>query len=345
MQPGKAMTVREMGPAPATGGPYYKLRPQGSIRKANAVDDKPTAVVSWLAAEKLASVSLTRSIRQLTDQMANLQPIKFSIPQWTTELGHYVKAAEAMSAAIRPITFDLPRLSTEFNRWNPNLLEAVNAAVRPLASLAPAFTLMRQIDTLSKAHWIAHPILPVSELVGEETDPEQVGVRVADYVEQHQELIYQALDRRFANHDAEDDTKAFARELIEAHRRGLYRLIVPTVFPEIERCARVTLGLGAGKNSALVFDLLNKKLGDLPISKIGSLFAMSALFLLHNYFYKSFRSDSEADSFKSMIHRHGSQHGLLRYNESRDCLNAIFLFDFILVGCAAIREATDEAYN
>lgn len=118
---------------------------------------------------------------------------------------------------------------------------------------------------------------------------------------------------------------------------------MPAVFPEIERTARGTLGLGAGKTSRVVFDQLNEKLGNLRISDMRSLHALSALPMLDDYFYKSFRSDSEADNFKRMIHRHGSQHGLLRYIESRDCLNAIFLFDFVLLGCDAIRKSIAPA--
>jgi hypothetical protein len=115
-------------------------------------------------------------------------------------------------------------------------------------------------------------------------------------------------------------------------------LIVPAVFPEIERCARDVLGLGAGKGPKAVINALTEGIGNLSISEIGSLHALSALSMMDEYFYESIKSESDADKFKGMIHRHGSQHGLLRYSESRDCLNAMFLFDFVLLGCDALRK-------
>jgi hypothetical protein len=296
------------------------------------------AATKLIAAETLVSDSLARSMRQMTDQFAAIQPIKFDVPRWIEGLSLDTDHFKAMNAIFEPMASAAATLAPIFN-----LERQLESIVRPVASfatkMAPTFVLMRQIETMNKGDWIAHPALPVGELVGDETDAIQVGLRVTDYVEENHEAICDALHKRFSSYDHDDDAKAFAIELIKAYRSGLYRLIVPAVFPEIERCARGTLGLGAGNETRVVFDTLNRKLGNLPISKIGSLHAMFALFMLDDYFYKSFRSDSEAANFGRMIHRHGSQHGLLRYNESRDCLTAIFLFDFILLGCAAIRDA------
>jgi hypothetical protein len=151
--------------------------------------------------------------------------------------------------------------------------------------------------------------------------------------------IYEFLDRRFSSYNCGDQTRAFALQLVKAHRHRLFHLIVPAVFPEIERCARDVLWLGAGKKPRAVINALNEGIGNLTIPQIGSLHALFALSMIDEYCYESIRSESDADKFKGMIHRHGSQHGLLRYSESRDCLNAMFLFDFVLLGCDALRSA------
>jgi hypothetical protein len=248
----------------------------------------------------------------------------------------------ARKPIFEPIEFQTSTWLEEFNRWQTEFADALRAALTPVASwatkTAPAFALIRQIELLNKVHWIAHPALPIGDLIGEQSDPEIIGKTVADYVEQHLEDIYQILEIRFSSYNSGDQTKAFALELVEAHRHRLFHLIVPAVFPEVERCARDVFGLGAGKGAQVVINALTEGINNLTISEIGSIHALSVLSMMEEYFYESIYSETDADKFKSMIHRHGSQHGLLRYSESRDCLNAIFLFDFVLLGCDALRK-------
>jgi hypothetical protein len=202
------------------------------------------------------------------------------------------------------------------------------------------FALIGQIQLLNKAHWIAHPALPIGDLIGEQSDPERIADNVANYVEQHLEDIYQILENRFSSYNSDNHTKAFALELVKAHRHCLFYLIVPAVFPEIERCARDVLALGAGKRPGCVKKALTEGFDNLPFHKVGrSLpYFLAALSMMDKYLYQSLHSESDAPKFKGMIHRHGSQHGLLRYCESRDCLNAMFLFDFVLLGCDELRK-------
>ena len=281
--------------------------------------------------ERAEKTNLGSTIEELADALLGSNVLSESIRQTLDEW------ARSLNQIVQ-----FPTWLEEFNRQHAELGERLRAALTPVVSwadkMAPTFTLLRQIELLNKAYWIAHPALPIGDLIGEQNDAERIADTVADYVEQHLEDIYQILESRFSSYDCDDQTKAFGRELIEAHRHRLFRLIVPAVFPEIERCARDVLGLGAGKRPHAVINSLNEGLGNLPLSKIGSLHALSVLSMMDEYFYESIKSEGDADKFKGMIHRHGSQHGLLRYSESRDCLNAMFLFDFVLLGCDAMRK-------
>jgi hypothetical protein len=188
---------------------------------------------------------------------------------------------------------DLNRRQTELHAGLTRGQTELRAALMPAASW---FAVIQQIKLLNEARWIAHPALPIGDLIGEQSDPEKVGETVVDYVEQHLQEIYEILESRFSNYNSGDQTKAFALELVQAHRHGLFHLIVPAVFPEIERCARNVLGLGAGKKPQAVINALTEEIDNLTISKIGSLHALSALLMIE-YFYKSIYSESDADKF------------------------------------------------
>jgi hypothetical protein len=110
--------------------------------------------VEWLA-DALGSRAFGESISQITDHLArSFKPIEFKIPSWLEEFN-------------RAQT----RWHAEFASW--------------AAKMAPTFALIQQIGLLNKAHWIAHPALPIGDLIGEQSDPERIGETVADYVEQH----------------------------------------------------------------------------------------------------------------------------------------------------------------
>lgn len=279
-------------------------------------------------------------VTQLVDQFAlSTKLAEFAFPPWFNDFEGHRAAIDQLAEFAKQVQVSIfPAAS-----WVVDLALKIAPAVPPIASwvvdlgsqFAPALQQIRQIELLTEAGWVAHPALAVGDIV-EGHDPGEVRRAVEDYVEQHRDELYDTLDGRFRSYRIDDQKRSFALQLIEAHRHGLFHLIVPAVFPEIERCAREVLGLGAGKGSKIVIAALTERIGNLPISKIGVLHTLSALSLMDEYFYKTIRPEGDSDQFRGMIHRHGSQDGLLRYSSSRDCLNAIFLLDFVLLGCDAL---------
>jgi hypothetical protein len=213
--------------------------------------------------------------------------------------------------------------------------------VPPLSMLSTSYVeetaKMRAIDLLGQAHWLAHPALPVYDLlVGEDELPE-VGRLVEAYVTEHPDEIYACLRARFESYALDQATHRFALELVEAHRRQLFSLIVPAVFPEIERCARGVLG-EREKSAANIIKELNKRIGNLLVPDFNSLEALAVYDRMEDYFYQSTKSIRNISDYQNIIHRHATLHGLLRYNQSRDGLNAIFLFDFVLLACDVLKK-------
>lgn len=191
-----------------------------------------------------------------------------------------------------------------------------------------------QAKRLRIAGWLPHPILPIDTLVGSEKNPDRIRATVAEYFEAHRDDIYAALLARFSGYTIEAHACHVAKEAVAAHRINNFRLIVPAVFPEIERCARTTLGLGSKRNPVRDVVALIEK--DVPISEMDPFLAIEAIELLANQMYKSINTPEEYDRVKDMPHRHGALHGLIGYETERDGLNALFLLDFVLTACQVL---------
>jgi len=190
-----------------------------------------------------------------------------------------------------------------------------------------------QAKRLRLAGWIPHPVLPIDDLVGPTKDPQTLRAAVEEYVEFYREDIYANLLARFEAYKIELYACRLGEQAVAAHRANLFLLVVPAIFPEIERCARTVLGLGAGskekskeKKKAPV-EVLVERMEELPLSKMDAFLAIEAIELLDKMYKRG---------VKDMPHRHGALHGLMKYESSRDGLNALFMLDFVLTACQAI---------
>jgi hypothetical protein len=204
-----------------------------------------------------------------------------------------------------------------------------------MALFGDVLALHEQAARMREAGWLPHPVLPISDLVGPEKDLEKIRAAIDAHVEKQRDEIYAALTARFSGYALEAYTCQIGMEAISAHRAGLYRLVVPAVFPEIERCGRTMLHLGVNKKGKAVIDQLIERIKRLPLSELDAFLAMEAIKLMEEQMYTGIRSREDVERFQELPHRHGSQHGLSMYERSRDGLNAIFLLDFVLLACTA----------
>jgi hypothetical protein len=191
---------------------------------------------------------------------------------------------------------------------------------------------MKQADHLTDSGWIPHPVLPIKDLVGEDTGSESISERVQLFVDNQREKIYEVMVNRFSAYTIPKDTLALCKAVIQAHRLELFPLIVPAIFAEIESCARASLGISTKQRGKKIIDNFVARINDLPASTF-DIVQFPTLMLLEDFIYSPIHSDTEI----YFPNRHGSQHGLIRFNTGRHCLNAIFLLDFVLQSCDAIQ--------
>jgi hypothetical protein len=210
-------------------------------------------------------------------------------------------------------------------------LSSFERRLRPFSDLAAR---MKQADRLKEAGWIPHPALPVDELVASETDLGKISSRVQLYINGHKEDICQLLTRRFHTYDIQEDTLDMCNAVVQGHRLELFPLIVPSVFSEVERCARDVLGESSRHHGKKIIDNFVSLINDLPISRF-DVVQMQILILMEDFIYETIAPGADT----SLPHRHGAQHGIIRFNTSQASLNAIFLLDFVLQCCDAIRKS------
>lgn len=230
--------------------------------------------------------------------------------------------------------FALPSFVANITTETRALAETLQSFERNTALFTDLAAVMRQADRLKEAGWIPHPALPIRELVASETNPQQISDSVQSYVNNNREHICQLLTNRFSTYTTPQGTLQLCNAVIQAHRLELFPLIVPSVFAEIELCARAALGVSRRQHGKKIIDSFCAKINDLPISAF-DIVQFHTFVLMEDYVYKSITSDAEV----SLPHRHGSQHGLTRFNTSRDCFNAMFLLDFVLQSCEQIQKS------
>jgi hypothetical protein len=195
------------------------------------------------------------------------------------------------------------------------------------AVFAKVGTQLKQARILREIGWIPHPAVPIQNFAGSETDPNALSPIVKQYVDNNLETIYSILATRFAEYSLEKETAALCDSAIKAHRLQLFPLIVPATFSEIEHRARDALGFSQDKYGKKVIDNFIAKVFHLPVSQF-HFSQLETLILMEDFMYGS--TTKVGIGNVTIPHRHGSQHGIVRYSDSQTCLNAIFLLDFVL---------------
>jgi hypothetical protein len=156
-----------------------------------------------------------------------------------------------VAPAVRSIAESL--LQSQFKTPTFDALIDVRSLIRPLTDALSSFerrlgpfsdlaARMTQADRLKQAGWIPHPALPVDKLVASETDLGKISTRVQLYIYDNKEEVYELLTRRFYTYHIQKDTLDLCNAVIRGHRLELFPLVVPSVFSEVERCARGVWG-------------------------------------------------------------------------------------------------------
>ena len=193
---------------------------------------------------------------------------------------------------------------------------------RFLEPLAP----FRERARFEEAEWFPHSTFPrhLLDCNGDEHYSDEV---VLSYYRENWSSVRQVIERELSECDVDRDSKETVRQALIAHESELYRLVPRSLFPEIERAARVCLDRKMAGRFSVKREFV-ELVGRLPISALPdrSLTYIGYTQLSH-HLYENIHTDEVRERFlnASIPNRHAVIHGLVTYSSEKNSLNAIFV--------------------
>lgn len=198
-------------------------------------------------------------------------------------------------------------------------------------------------EKLEAAGWLPHPTLPQDLLVTvNDMDETEVSLHVEAYYRDHWDEVEEQFRQNFQKSDLDDEAFSAVNEALMAHRHGLYRACCRTIFPEIERVARIRFYDGKGTTITSLREVRASIL-ELPLSDITGHghWARRVFQFIENQCYANFKVDDELDSLSLLPNRHAIAHGIIPYSSARDSLNSLVSADFMFRALNAIARNKD----
>ena len=217
--------------------------------------------------------------------------------------------------------------------------EAWESMMRPFRTFwAEWAEFEKAAEKLESAGWLPHPTLP-QELFAtvDEMDAGTIGEQVEAYYRDHWDGVEEQFRRNFRNSGLDEEAFAAVDEALIAHRHGLYRACCRTVFPEIERVARIRFYDGKGATITSLREVRESIL-ELPLSDVTDhgYWAMRVLHFIEEHCYAPVKADDDVDARSSLPNRHAIAHGRIPYASARDSINSLVAADFMFRALNAI---------
>ena len=143
-------------------------------------------------------------------------------------------------------------------------LEDVTKALEPhLLAIIRAVENYKVCEAMKAAGWLPHDVIPTDLLTGIEA-PEEIDRVLTDFFTTNWAAVEAELRKRYESVGLDEEALATMDEVLKAHRHGLYRCVCRTVFPEIDRVARIRyyrpLGVSYGAGLEKLRDGLGEEL-------------------------------------------------------------------------------------
>lgn len=198
-------------------------------------------------------------------------------------------------------------------------------------------------DAVYEAGWMPHYTTPFA-LVKEwlEEEKPDLSARLDAYYRENWAEVAAAIRARLAESGADPETVAGMNEALAAHGHGLYRAACRTVFPEMERAARIGFYVRlAPKHSIVSLREFRDRLETMDAADLFNIgrWAFRAYCALSDNAYAKFEGGSRAANDTGTIpNRHAVAHGLSGAQGHQQSVNALLLADFCLAALDLVIE-------
>ena len=189
--------------------------------------------------------------------------------------------------------------------------------------------------------WFPHGTFP-TEVFDESQSEAEIDRKVLAHYRENWIAVRESIENELSGYLINEREKSVLRQALQAHGSGLYDLVSPTLFSEVERVVRVHLH-GNKLGTISVGREVANRIAELPISAFPDRFVGYVGFdLLSRDLYANIRTDDQRERFSnlSIPNRHAVIHGLVDYQPEKNSLNSIFIasYFFQLITAIKIRE-------
>ncbi len=221
---------------------------------------------------------------------------------------------------------------------------------RPFIHLAESVTrvavVQRHCELLDAIGWLPHKSFPFDLLDSPGSDDaEELSALVSNYYASNWDSIRETFQDQVAQYDVDSEAKEVFRQALVAHAAGLFALVPRSLFPEIERVAR--LELHSGPRAKITNQKrLREIAGELPISELGlgGLYGFAFYRKMDEHVYECV-VDTNLPKIRQdpVPNRHATIHGYFGYSSAQSSVNAIILTEFAFQIIDAHKRASKSA--
>ena len=197
--------------------------------------------------------------------------------------------------------------------------------------------------------------IPFDGLPGDQIEPDgcskKLDAFLASYTANNWDELRDTMKSKVAASGVDGEAIKTFDEALIAYDNGLYRCVVRTLFPEIERVARETLqgeqsNFERPKTDASLCKVQDEILAAPLLVLADSQHAFTVIDKLREHPYARVERDrdsTERFKFDAVPNRHASVHGFVNYSSPKNAFNMLVLAEFLFTLIMRIRDVDDRA--
>lgn len=205
----------------------------------------------------------------------------------------------------------------------PELVSVLGPYLAPMAKQAELVGVLDDTGWLPFGHAPYHCV----EQCGNDADC--LDACMSSYYRKHWSEIRRSFEENLDGYHVDDETKAAFHEALQAHEACLYRCVVRSLFPEIERVLRSRMPASDHVGSK---QLLQALVGKRSLEEIaeGTFFGFLILEKLYRHLHERVDGNNIAEIEKDFLpNRHAAVHGRVAYADHKHSTNMLVMTDWI----------------
>ncbi len=195
----------------------------------------------------------------------------------------------------------------------------------------------RKAEAVEAAGWLPHSTTPFHLIPDDNPDKLDISAMLESFYRDNWDVVEKSFTISVNSYHIDEEAKSTFREALRAHREGLYRATVRTLFPEIERVASYEFYGGKHrderKRPITSLSEIRSTVHDLPAGDVISYnYGMRLFKKIEKHLYEYVGEDGEAIlrfSNDPVPNRHAALHGIVSYSTMKNSLNTIIMTDFL----------------